>query len=212
MEKLKPAEKLEITNLEMLKVAADPLRNQIMEVLTPKPLAVNQIAEKLGLAPSKLYYHVNLLEKHGFIHIVDTVVHGNIIEKFYSITAYNLELNKDLFSFDIMKTEGKENLISIFTNTLDITKEDIIRSMEARHHNLGIGVDEPLARPVLDARYTIQISDEKAREFHEKFRSLIKEFEAEDDPEGDENQTYALTLLYYPSFYYKESNEENGKD
>ena len=46
-----------INDLETLKVVADPVRNQIMEVLEKKPQNVKEVAEKLGLAPSKLYYH-----------------------------------------------------------------------------------------------------------------------------------------------------------
>ncbi|MFC1936911.1 ArsR/SmtB family transcription factor [Chloroflexota bacterium] len=80
-EKFQPAPLMVLKDLEAVKVVADPLRNQIMEVLTAEPLTVNQIGEKLGLTASKLYYHVNMLEKHGFITVVDTIVHGNLIEK-----------------------------------------------------------------------------------------------------------------------------------
>ena len=57
-----PAPILILSDLDAVKAIADPLRNQIIEVLSPEPLTVNQIGEKLGLAPSKLYYHVNMLE------------------------------------------------------------------------------------------------------------------------------------------------------
>ena len=62
-----PEPTMMINDLESLKVFSDPLRNQIMEILAPEKLTINQIAKKLGLAPSKLYYHINLLEKHGLI-------------------------------------------------------------------------------------------------------------------------------------------------
>jgi predicted Rossmann fold nucleotide-binding protein DprA/Smf involved in DNA uptake len=78
-ENFTPAPSLIITDLEAVKAIADPLRNQIIEVLSPAPMTVNQIAEKLGLAPSNLYYHVNLLEKHGFLKVINTTIRGNII-------------------------------------------------------------------------------------------------------------------------------------
>ncbi|MGB7093974.1 MAG: winged helix-turn-helix domain-containing protein, partial [Anaerolineales bacterium] len=67
MEEFKPAPVMMVKDLETLKILADPLRNQILEILAPEKLTINQMAEKLGLAPSKLYYHINLLEKYGLI-------------------------------------------------------------------------------------------------------------------------------------------------
>ena len=52
-----------IADLETLRAIADPLRVQIMELLEGgQALTVKQVAEKLGLAPSKLYYHFGALE------------------------------------------------------------------------------------------------------------------------------------------------------
>lgn len=109
-----PAPSLILTDLEAVKAIADPLRSQIIEVLSPEPMTVNQIAEKLGLASSKLYYHVNMLEKHGFLKVVDTTVRGNIIEKHYWITAYDYDIEKDLLNFNVTTTDGKENVINMF--------------------------------------------------------------------------------------------------
>ena len=67
MEEFKPAPVLMVNDLETLKILADLLRNQILEILAPEKLTINQMTEKLGLTPSKLYYHINLLEKYGFI-------------------------------------------------------------------------------------------------------------------------------------------------
>jgi len=61
-----------INDLETLKVVADPVRNQILEVLEKKPQNVKEVADKLGLAPSKLYYHFNMLEKVGLIKVVES--------------------------------------------------------------------------------------------------------------------------------------------
>jgi DNA-binding transcriptional ArsR family regulator len=62
------------TFLGFVKTIADPLRNQIFESLILQPPTVRQIAEKLGLSPKRLYYHVRLLETHGLIQVVETRV------------------------------------------------------------------------------------------------------------------------------------------
>lgn len=200
-----PAPSLILTDLEAVKAIADPLRNQIIEVLSPEPLTVNQIAEKLGLAPSKLYYHVNMLEKHGFLKVVDTSVHGNIIEKHYWITAYDYDIEKDLLNFNVTTSDGKENIISMFLTTIDTTREDFVRSIEARAFNLEHGA-EPQPRNVRNHRAVCQIPDSRIMEFQTRLDELVNEFVELDDPDSENAQPWAFTIVLYPSFYYDETD------
>jgi DNA-binding transcriptional ArsR family regulator len=202
-----PAPSLILTDLEAVKAIADPLRNQIIEVLSPEPLTVNQIAEKLGLAPSKLYYHVNMLEKHGFLKVIDTTVRGNIIEKHYWITAYDYDIEKDLLNFNVTTHDGKENIITMFLTTIDTTREDFVRSIEARAFNLEHGAD-PHPRHVLNYRAVCQISESHILEFRERLDALVKEFAEMDEPEAEDAHPWAFTAVLYPSFYYGDSNED----
>lgn len=200
-----PAPSLILSDLEAVKAIADPLRNQIIEVLSPEPLTVNQIAEKLGLAPSKLYYHVNMLEKHGFLKVVDTTVHGNIIEKHYWITAYDYDVEKGLLNFNVTTSDGKENIITMFLSTLDTTREDFVRSIEARAFNLEHGAD-PQPRYVRNHRSVCQIPDNRMAEFQSRLDALVEEFEKMDDPEIEDAHPWAFTAVLYPSFYYDETD------
>jgi DNA-binding transcriptional ArsR family regulator len=201
MEEFKPAPLHVIKDLEAAKLIADPLRLQIVEVLLSEPLTVKQIADKLGLAPSKLYYHVNSLEKHGLIQVVDTTIHGNIIEKHYWVTAYDYRLDESLFNFNVMEAEGKENIISMAIATLDTAREDFIRSIEARAFNLEHGAD-PHPRPVINYREVCRIPDEKVEEFQIRLKALMEEFEEMDNPDDEGGQPWALNVFLYPSFYY----------
>ena len=191
-----------ITSLEALKVAADPLRNQIMELIAPEPITVSAVAEKLGLTPNKLYYHINLLEKHDFIKVVDTEVRGNLIEKTYWLTAFDVDIDPDLLNFGT--PEGQQHVSDMFLSAVDATRADIHRSLEARAANLGQGA-EPNPRKVLLSRSTVKVSDEKADEFMDRFNKLIKEFNDADQKDSDE-QVWALSAFLYPSFYYEGSN------
>ena len=196
-----------IKNLEAVKSIADPLRNQILEVLTPGPLTNNQISHKLGLAPSKLYYHVNTLEKHGFIKVIDTTVRGNIIEKHYWVTAYDYQLDKNLLNFNVTESEGKDNLINIALSILDTTREDFIRSMEARAYNLEHGA-EPHPRNVIDYREVRLITEERVDEFQARFHELLKEFDQVNESDEQDSHPWALTLFMYPSFYFEQPDTE----
>ena len=199
-----PNEMIQLSSLEALKTLADPLRNQIMDVLTPAPMTIKQVASKLGEDSSKLYYHFNLLEKHGFIHVVETRVQGNLIEKHYWITAYRFDLEDELLNFNVDTPEGTENILAMLMTNIDATREDLRRSIYARQKQIADGAEQN-PRQVLDTRVIFNLPDKKAAEFYQRLHDLIKEFSAEakefDTAEG--TLPWALSVLFYPSFYYQ---------
>jgi len=208
--KFQPEAILLLDNLEALKTLADPLRNQIMEVLMPEPLTVNQIAARLGEASSKLYYHINMLERNGFIQVVDTTTHGNLIEKHYWITAYQFDLKEDLLNFNVDTPEGTEQIIRMLVANLDLTRDDVRRSMYARHQQIADGAEKN-PREVFDTRVIFNLPDDKASEFHKKLKDLVKEFQEEEKqlPPGQKTLPWALSAIFYPSFYYKETENKS---
>ena len=214
-----PEAVLTLQDMEALKTLADPLRSQIMEVLTPKPLTVNQVAAKLGVSSSKLYYHFNLLEKHGFLRIVDTTIHGNLIEKHYWITAYQFKIDEEMFNFNVDTPEGTEQIISVLLANLNATREDLERSMYARHAQISQGA-QPTPRSVLNMREIFALPDDKAEIFHRRLHELVQEFMQEAEALGEQEGEvlpWALSLLFYPSFHYEDGEnifegENNGQE
>lgn len=203
MKKYEPIELFTIKDFETLKVVADPLRGQIMESLLKESHTANQIADLLGLATSKLYYHMNLLEKHGLIKVVDTTTRGNLIEKHYRVSALNYGVDHELLNFST--EEGKQHIHDMFNSILDTTRDDIKRSLEARAFNLEQGAEEH-PRRVLTMRTLGSMSDEKANEFMDRFQELVHEFESYEGDQED-NQVHALTIMLYPSFHYDHTEE-----
>lgn len=80
-----------------VKVLYDPLRFAIVAQLD-RPLAVKEIAERLGEPISKLYYHLKALERHGLIHIADERAAGSNVEKLYGRSAEEFSLSGPLAS------------------------------------------------------------------------------------------------------------------
>jgi DNA-binding transcriptional ArsR family regulator len=196
-----------IKDLETLRVIADPLRPQILELLVHDAQTVKQVAEKLGLAPGKLYYHFSLLEKHGLIEVAETRQVANMIEKLYRATASEIDLEPSLLSFST--DQGKESIHTLLTSALDSTREDLQRSLQARAYNLERGA-KPRPRKAFVKRGLSRIPDELADEFSERLLALIDEFESLDDPpraEGEALQSYALTVAFYPSYFYQDELE-----
>jgi DNA-binding transcriptional ArsR family regulator len=201
MEEFKPAPVMMVEDLETLKILADPMRNQILEILAPEKLTINQMAKKLGLSPSKLYYHINLLEKYGLIQEVDSIVKANIIEKVYWISAYECKMDHDLCNFST--PEGQESTMTVMVTPIDSTREDMIRSLEARATALNQGAEEH-PRDVVIYRELRKMSDQAADAFSERIKEVLDDFEDyEEDGESEDIHVRALTVAFYPSFYYE---------
>lgn len=206
----KDAEKrrFHVSDLETLRAIADPLRIQIVELLEGKSLTVKQVAEKLGLAPSKLYYHFGTLEKLGLIEVAETRMVANMVEKVYVSAADLLDVDPALFKFS--KEGDNEPINILLASTIDATREDILRSMQARQFQLEQGAEEKERRMIIN-RVVSRVSEKRIVEFQDRLAALLTEFEAEDKTSKTADQPYALSVAFYPSFYFEKTVKKGKK-
>ena len=201
-----PSKTFIIEDRETLKVMADPLRSQILEILLSTPHTIKQTAGKLGLAASKLYYHFNQLEKFGLIEVVETRMVGNLEEKRYQAVATDFELAPGLLATNT--EEGKAVAHDMIVSTIDATRDDLLRSLQARYYQIDHGAPEHPRHAVV-ARHVSRIPESQAEEFQQRLCALLEEFEAADRAdEAGETFPYAFMAAMYPSFYFEE--DANG--
>lgn len=186
-----------IDDLDTLKVIADPLRLQIIEIIFDHPHTVKQIAHKLDIPASKLYYHTNLLEKHGLIRIASTRVVSGIVEKSYQTTARNLRVKKGLLNPPRSEEEQRDGVGLLVDAILDDAKQDVKHSAANGLIDLT-GEPSPLNLNI--SRTTTRLTPEEAIAFQGELKALWEAFQAkkEDGANADE-QGYALVLMMYPT-------------
>ncbi len=206
IEKNEKSPVLWINDLDTLKALMDPLRLQIIELLTPKPQTINQIAQKAGLSGSRLYYHFRILESSGLIKVVETRMVRNIVEKIYWITADTFEVDQELLNFT--SQEGQENVTKIIAASLDATREDIMRSLQARQFELDHGA-KPNPRDLVIKRVKKRMRTEVYLQFVEAFNTLFTKFSdlPDEDSEEDEVAFFSIACFLYPSYAYAEEDE-----
>jgi DNA-binding transcriptional ArsR family regulator len=68
-----------------LKAMADPLRIRLGMLLLEGGRTVKELATALDVPPTRLYYHVRILEEHGLIEVVDRRMVSGIEERRYGI-------------------------------------------------------------------------------------------------------------------------------
>lgn len=198
-----PAEQFIITTLETLKVFSDPLRQQILETLLDGAKTVKQIAAELTLSPTKLYYHVNLLEEHGLIRVTDTRVVSGIIEKQYRASARSFEIRRSLLLPGIQTND--ENLDEALDAILNPIRSSIHISVE--RGLIDNSDSAPIYRKLYLRRGLARLSQAQAEAFYARLDALIKEFEGM-KPDSDDAQAYRLLLGLFPIVSHPPTHED----
>lgn len=85
-----------------LRQLSDPLRLNLITHIRGKnrmgkTCTVKELSEKLNVPQTKLYYHINLLEKHAIIKVHHTELVSGIPEKHYQVTARRYYMDRDIF-------------------------------------------------------------------------------------------------------------------
>lgn len=189
-----PAHELTITTLETLKVFSDPLRQQVIEAVQAAPRTVKQVATELSLTPTKLYYHVNLLEEHGLIRVTDTRVVSGIIEKHYRATARNFAIQRSLLSFG-SKGDGLRTALDA---VIDPIREEIERGVASGV--IDTSDNAPVPRKLRLWRAMSQLPADQAEQFYARLEALVTEFDAfRADPDTTPSSGYTLLVAVYPT-------------
>ena len=183
-----------ITDLETLKVISDPLRLNIIHIIKDVNLSgalcsVKQISEQLGVPPAKLYYHIKLLEKHGFLEVAETHIVSGIVEKLYRLRSFQIMVSNDLFLLE----DGGESIAAVCANLFSTTLNEI-------QHILQKHKEETIEQYISVAKYSFKFSLSKAEEFRKELDDLVKKFsEVQIQNSNDIVHNFNFTFAAYPS-------------
>jgi DNA-binding transcriptional ArsR family regulator len=201
---MKIAEEIRISDLETLKVISAPLRVQILERIGLASEAghlttVKQLSEDLDIPPTKLYYHINLLEKHGLIQIAETKVVSGIIEKYYQIAAKRIRADLDISkNTTIDRNEGMALTLSSLKNMFAKAYTDLEKSFQ---HRLRVsGGEEQETTRMLSTQAMLQLSTDEAQHFIDEMSEIIEKYGDINNPNG---LTFGLTLVFNPNYHLK---------
>jgi DNA-binding transcriptional ArsR family regulator len=187
-----PKEKFTIDDVETLKVVADTRRMNLLHLLqTPK--TVKELADDMEMEASKLYYHINLLEKHNLIQIVATSIVSGIIEKQYQVSAREFTVDRHLLATPDPTDKQIEDMLEI---VFDSARNDVRRGIKAGRIPM-FGTDEDLTVTIW--RSVNGMRPAQYHKFVRRFRDLIEEFTDKTAEEPEEGiQSYGFTFALYP--------------
>lgn len=76
-----------LTDVAQVKAAMHPLREKMLEALIDGPATATEVARRVGVAPNKAAYHMQVLEKAGLVVLTETRSIGGVTEKYFARTA-----------------------------------------------------------------------------------------------------------------------------
>ncbi len=196
-----------ISDLETLKVISDPLRVQILELIGMKCDAgrlttVKQLAESLDLPPTKLYYHINLLEKHDLIRVAETQVVSGIIEKHYQIRAKRIRADFNVAGVgEIGRDEKMALTLNSVNSVFETASQNIQRSLKTRLEKTPENLPPEEKAPMYYGYSMLQLSLPQAREFWAEMEALMQKYTQINNPAG---LVFGLTLVFNPNYHLDE--------
>ena len=226
MDELQIPERMEITDLETLKALSDPLRLDILKqvgILNRKGerCTVKQLGKLLGMPPTKLYYHVNLLEEHDLLVVGDTQIVSGIIEKHFQVCAMNISVSQDLMAVD--ESEDRQGQLSQILQSIEDLINNSLRnlrtSMETMFEEVKIEKEEGvLAREQIQMdvnNYELVLTRQQAQEYMnllEELRTKYSEISTKNLESGDKDTLFfGITQMLVP-YYHRTPNPNSPEE
>jgi DNA-binding transcriptional ArsR family regulator len=157
-----------VRNLEALRTLVDGQRHRIVTLLVDEALTATELAERLGIARTRLYYHLSLLEQHALIRVAETRVVFGIVERRYRAVARTFRVDRALLASEATEAEVSHVQASI----LDAVASDL------RNRTVG---ERSLDSDLLVSRTFLRLNDERRSELRSRLMALVEEYRDADD-------------------------------
>lgn len=191
-----------LADFQQIRALAHPLRLRILGLLVREPRTTKQVADLLGENHTKLYHHVQELERAKVIRLTETRQKRGTVEKYYQATAALFRAAPSVFSSARAGSEKSSDVEAMLNAILDAARADVLAY--AQKDALQRGSKKGL----IAARLLVKGSRVKAlkavrRQMLRSLNTLIaqesKERGRKHGAEKDSKRTHALTILLLPT-------------
>ena len=186
-----------------LRVLADPLRLRMLELLREAPMTVTELAERLQVPRTKLYYHIGLLERHALMRVEETRLVNGIAEKRYAPTAFRLSVAKSLLGERGSGRSALDTMLAVmFDEAAAAIQEAVASGLIDLEHSAE---DEIRPHRLMIGRRWYRLSDADVAEWRERYGEFLAAFDdrlADDEhalaPAGSDAQLYEWLIGFFP--------------
>jgi DNA-binding transcriptional ArsR family regulator len=174
-----------------MKVLADPLRIRILEAFGEER-TTKQVADLLGEKPTKLYHHVDALERIGLIALSRTRQNRGTLEKYYLAVARTFRA--DSRAFQAKERSKKSAAILQITATIFDTTSAELASLVDHGEDAKKAIEEEGIVSFLEIRAT----KAQLKELRGKLNDLVQSLTAASESDEPGQDRYRFTLAFFP--------------
>jgi DNA-binding transcriptional ArsR family regulator len=164
-----------VTDLAQIRALADPLRLRILGALGCVPRTTKQVADLLGEKPTKLYHHVEALERVGLVRLTGTRPNRGTVEKYYQAVAVQFQVAVSAPSTDAGAGEKLSAQEAMLTSILEDTRKELLASTRR-----APGVPSDAEEAPFVARVSVNVSVRKVRAVRRQLLHWIEKLRSAD--------------------------------
>ena len=180
------AELRTLDDLKQVRALADPLRMRILTALCEER-TTKQVAELLHEKPTRLYHHVDALERAGLVQLTRTQPKRGTIEKYYRSVARRFE---GRVSMGQRSEASREAIDDVMATAFATTSSEVSRLLE---RGAGSTLSEEGILTFLEVRATRGEIQKLRRRLHAALGVA-----REEGKPALRDQRYRLTIAFYP--------------
>jgi DNA-binding transcriptional ArsR family regulator len=163
---------------QQLRAIGSVMRHRILRVLKDGPATVTQIAARLGIAKGSSNYHVKVLAKAGFVHVVDTRKVRGVTELYYGVPDKVIALPRG-------GPGQPEHLMRLALADVEAAPLGAEKDMRLKHLRLS-PADFETARAKLHALYAELVAlNDPAQPAADFFYTLFRPLDTRQNPEQE---------------------------
>ena len=165
----------EIEDLESLRIVTDSQRHHILCLLIDEALTPTDIARRLKINRTRVYYHLDLLVKHGMIRVVSERQVVAIVERTYRAVAKSYRVNRGLLAASV----SSEEITRVQSEILEHTADDARCATDPE---------------ILITRTFVRLTPDDARELRAEMIALIDAYQKRSDKNAE---TYEIAMALF---------------
>jgi DNA-binding transcriptional ArsR family regulator len=160
-----------IDDVATLKALADPIRMTLLELTMGEPertWTARELAAVVGVLPTNIYYHLNLLERHDLLMVRDTRVVNGIIEKHYGPGQHSISFHR--------RSGEAEGLRDMAKSMLEQTRDDIDAGLALG--TMSANRDAPEPQRLTLSRAIVRIPADEIADFRQELIDMVERYES----------------------------------
>jgi len=178
---------------QQLRALAHPLRLKLLESFARGNCTTMQVAEQLGQPPTRLYHHVNALERAGLLRLRETRPNRGTTEKYYEVAR--MRSGKD----DAKTLRGKHGDVirGLAMQVVEESRRELLASLAnlPREGETAKAFEPPLA-----ARMVLRVSPQQQVALRRRLVRAIQQVGREFKNGGkSEGREWAVTIAMAPT-------------